>query len=175
VRAIPACVPYSGTGSFGYIHPYPDGNGRMARFLMNAMLASGDYPWIVVRVEDRNAYLAALDRASIDINSKPFAAFIAERAGWSISRWVQKRAPEVRNRKADSVMPLFKTEGQGSFQMTISPQVLALRARCAAAAIFIFSATDRSSEMMLLVLAGSTIRAIGSRREDIRKLFLGSP
>jgi len=24
---------------FGYIHPYPDGNGRMARFLMNAMLA----------------------------------------------------------------------------------------------------------------------------------------
>jgi Fic family protein len=25
---------------FGYIHPYPDGNGRMARFLMNAMLAS---------------------------------------------------------------------------------------------------------------------------------------
>jgi len=29
---------------FGYIHPYPDGNGRMARFLMNAMLASGGYP-----------------------------------------------------------------------------------------------------------------------------------
>jgi len=25
----------------GYIHPYPDGNGRMPRFLMNAMLASG--------------------------------------------------------------------------------------------------------------------------------------
>src|SRR5215467_7918013 len=44
---------------FGYIHPYPDGNGRMARFLMNAMLASGGYPWTVVRVEDRNPYLAA--------------------------------------------------------------------------------------------------------------------
>ena len=29
---------------FGYIHPYPDGNGRMAHFLMNAMLASGDIP-----------------------------------------------------------------------------------------------------------------------------------
>jgi Fic family protein len=28
---------------FGYIHPYPDGNSRMARFLMNAMLASGGY------------------------------------------------------------------------------------------------------------------------------------
>ena len=40
---------------FGYLHPYPDGNGRMARFLMNAMLASGGYPWTVVRVEDRAA------------------------------------------------------------------------------------------------------------------------
>jgi Fic family protein len=64
---------------FGYIHPYPDGNGRMARFLMNAMLASGGYPWTVIRVEDRKAYLAALDRASIDLKIEPFAGFIAER------------------------------------------------------------------------------------------------
>jgi Fic family protein len=62
---------------FGYIHPYPDGNGRMARFLMNAMLASGGYPWTVIHVEDRAAYLAALDRASIDMNIETFAKFIA--------------------------------------------------------------------------------------------------
>ncbi len=62
---------------FGYIHPYPDGNGRMARFLMNAMLASGGYPWTVIHVEDRAAYLAALDRASIDMNIQPFAKFVA--------------------------------------------------------------------------------------------------
>jgi Fic/DOC family len=64
---------------FGYIHPYPDGNGRMARFLMNVMLASGGYPWTVIRVEDRNAYLTALDRASIDMDVGPFCTFIAER------------------------------------------------------------------------------------------------
>lgn len=68
---------------FGYVHPYPDGNGRMARFLMNATLASGGYPWTVVRVEDRAAYLAALDRASIDLDIVPFAQFIAERVRWS--------------------------------------------------------------------------------------------
>ena len=45
---------------------------------MNVMLASGGYPWTIIRVEDRNAYLAALDRASIDMNIVPFAAFIAE-------------------------------------------------------------------------------------------------
>jgi fido (protein-threonine AMPylation protein) len=71
---------------FGYIHPYPDGNGRMARFLMNAMLASGGYPWTVVRVEDRNAYLAALDRASVDMDIAPFAGFLAERVRWSMQR-----------------------------------------------------------------------------------------
>jgi Fic family protein len=63
---------------FGYIHPYPDGNGRMARFLMNVMLASCGYPWTVIRVEYRNAYLAALDSASTDMNIVPFAEFIAE-------------------------------------------------------------------------------------------------
>jgi fido (protein-threonine AMPylation protein) len=64
---------------FGYIHPYPDGNGRMARFVMNAMLASGGYPWTVIRVEDRDPYLAALDKASIDMDIVPFSVFIAER------------------------------------------------------------------------------------------------
>jgi hypothetical protein len=71
---------------FGYIHPYPDGNGRMARFLMNAMLASGGYPWTVIRVEDRDAYLAALDRASIDMKIEPFAKLIAGRVAWSMKQ-----------------------------------------------------------------------------------------
>jgi len=68
---------------FGYIHPYPDGNGRMARFLMNVMLASGGYPWTVIHTEDRDAYLKALDSASIDMDINPFSAFVAKRVGWS--------------------------------------------------------------------------------------------
>ena len=35
--------------------------------------------------EDRARYLHALDRASIDLNIAPFAAFLAERVGWSVS------------------------------------------------------------------------------------------
>ncbi|MDR3526074.1 MAG: Fic family protein [Rhizomicrobium sp.] len=69
---------------FGYIHPYPDGNGRMARFVMNVALASGGYPWTIIRVEDRDEYLNALDSASIDLNIAPFAAYVAERVRWSM-------------------------------------------------------------------------------------------
>ena len=75
----PAVRAVLGHWLFGYIHPYPDGNGRIARFLMNATLASGGYAWTVIRVEDRVAYLAALDRASVDMDIAPFASFIADR------------------------------------------------------------------------------------------------
>jgi fido (protein-threonine AMPylation protein) len=71
---------------FGYIHPYPDGNGRMARFLMNVMLASGGYPWTVIRLRDRQAYLAALDSASIDVNLKPFTTLLAQRVRWALEK-----------------------------------------------------------------------------------------
>ncbi len=62
---------------FVFIHPYMDGNGRMARFVMNAMLASGGYPWTVIRHEQRATYFAALDAASARSDIAPFARFIA--------------------------------------------------------------------------------------------------
>jgi fido (protein-threonine AMPylation protein) len=63
---------------FGYIHPFPDGNGRVARFLMNAMLASGGYPWTVIRTEERDRYMSTLEAASVERDIGPFATFVAE-------------------------------------------------------------------------------------------------
>lgn len=62
---------------FVFIHPYMDGNGRIGRFLMSAMLASGGYPWTVIPVEEREQYMHALEMASVEMDIKPFAAFIA--------------------------------------------------------------------------------------------------
>ena len=62
---------------FVYIHPYMDGNGRMARFLMNAMLAGGGYPWTVIPVERRDEYMQALEQASVHQDIEPFTEFLA--------------------------------------------------------------------------------------------------
>ncbi|MGC2726307.1 MAG: Fic family protein, partial [Candidatus Acidiferrales bacterium] len=62
---------------FVYIHPYVDGNGRVGRFLMNVMMASGGYPWTVIPVENRTAYMHALEKASVGEDIAPFADFVA--------------------------------------------------------------------------------------------------
>jgi Fic family protein len=92
----PAVRAVLGHWLLGYIHPYPDGNGRLARFLMNAMLASGGYKWTVIRVDDRAEYLAALDRASIDADIAPFAQFLAVRVRLA----ARKRLPAKTKTKA---------------------------------------------------------------------------
>lgn len=66
---------------FVFIHPYMDGNGRMGRFLMNVMLASGGYPWTVIPVEERETYMKALESASVDEDIEPFTKFM----GWLVS------------------------------------------------------------------------------------------
>ena len=62
---------------FVYIHPYMDGNGRLGRFLMNLMLASGGYVWTVIPVQQRREYMQALEQASSFGNIEPFATFLA--------------------------------------------------------------------------------------------------
>lgn len=63
---------------FVYIHPYMDGNGRIGRFLMNAILATGGYKWMVIPVQKRDEYMNALELASVQQNIEPFAKFIGE-------------------------------------------------------------------------------------------------
>ena len=62
---------------FTYIHPYMDGNGRVGRFLMNTMLASGGYDWLIIPVERRSEYMEALEKASVSRDIVPFVKFLS--------------------------------------------------------------------------------------------------
>lgn len=73
----PAVRVVMGHFMFVYIHPYFDGNGRMGRFLMNVMMASGGYPWTVVPLERRTEYMAALEQASVMQDIASFASLLS--------------------------------------------------------------------------------------------------
>ena len=69
----------------GFIHPYMDGNGRIARFLMNLMLVHGGYNWTVIRVEKRTDYLAALEKITIQNDISDFVKVIStEMSFWEL-------------------------------------------------------------------------------------------
>jgi hypothetical protein len=61
----------TGEGSllFLFIHPYMDASRRMARFLMNVMMAAGGHPWTIVRTTRKKAYLDSVEAASAEQNS----------------------------------------------------------------------------------------------------------
>lgn len=59
------------------IHPYSDGNGRLARFLMNVALLGEGLPWATIRNDDRPRYFNALHAAQVEGNVLPFARLVA--------------------------------------------------------------------------------------------------
>ena len=66
------------------IHPFADGNGRVARQLTNMVLLSECLPPVLVPIEDRMAYFGALDAYHYDDELYPVMQFLAVE---TIKRW----------------------------------------------------------------------------------------
>lgn len=53
------------------IHPFEDGNGRIARLLVNYILSRHDMPLLVVRSRNKQDYLESLHKADLIVGSSP--------------------------------------------------------------------------------------------------------
>ena len=62
-------------GYYEYLHPFRDGNGRTGRLLSNFILLRANHPLLIIRLEDRAAYISALQQIRIDGTDEHLIAF----------------------------------------------------------------------------------------------------
>lgn len=63
---------------FVRIHPFPDGNGRLARIIMNYQLVKNDFLPISINTEDKSRYYDVLEEYGIKNDLKLFIELISE-------------------------------------------------------------------------------------------------
>jgi len=73
---------------FVCIHPFDDGNGRIARLLMNYILLHYGYPEIIIKSKDKPQYLDALQRADAGF-MEVFIEFILSELVWSLELYIK--------------------------------------------------------------------------------------
>ena len=67
-----------------YIHPFMEGNGQIARFLMNCQLVAGGYAWTVIPADLAEEYDEALEKACTELDISMFTKLILAQAAEAV-------------------------------------------------------------------------------------------
>ena len=81
-------------GYYDYLHPFRDGNGRTGRLLSNFILLRANHPLLIIRLEDRAAYISALKQIRTDGTDEHLVAFFFKTA---ISRMKSELSQKRKN------------------------------------------------------------------------------
>ncbi|MDB6080033.1 MAG: ibpA, partial [Akkermansiaceae bacterium] len=113
---------------FVLIHPFDDGNGRVARMLVNYLLLRDGYPPLVVPTERKSDYLTALRLADAG-DLTPLADFLAEEVERSLKLGTRAAKGESIEESGDveKEVTLFVRGEKAQQEREISPSVETLR------------------------------------------------
>ena len=87
-------------GYYEYLHPFRDGNGRTGRLLSNFILLRAGHPLIIVKLEDRAAYISALKQIRTEGTDEHLVAFFFKTA-------IERMKSEMAQKRKNSLPLIF--------------------------------------------------------------------
>lgn len=81
-----------------YIHPFFDGNGRVARLIMNLVLMRQGYPLVMILKNDRKRYYDNLELADKG-EYQPFIRFVAQAVERSLNIYLKTLLPALQKKE----------------------------------------------------------------------------
>lgn len=87
-------------GYFEYLHPFRDGNGRTGRLLSNFILLRADHPLLIIKLEDRSAYISSLKQIRTESTDEHLIAFFFKTA-------IDRMKGELAQKKKNTLPTMF--------------------------------------------------------------------
>ena len=87
-------------GYYEYLHPFRDGNGRTGRLLSNFILLRADHPLLIIKLEDRSAYISSLKQIRTESTDEHLIAFFFKTA-------IDRMKGELAQKKKNTLPTMF--------------------------------------------------------------------
>ena len=87
-------------GYYEYLHPFRDGNGRTGRLLSNFILLQADHPLLIIKLEDRSAYISALKQIRTEGTDEHLVTFFFKTA-------IARMKDELSQKRKNSLPTMF--------------------------------------------------------------------
>lgn len=87
-------------GYYEYLHPFRDGNGRTGRLLSNFILLRAKHPLLIIRLEDRSAYISALKQIRTEGTDEHLVSFFFKTA-------ISRMKAELSQKRKNSLPTMF--------------------------------------------------------------------
>ena len=112
---------------FVRIHPFDDGNGRMARLLMNMILIKHGYTVAIIPREERDQYIQTLEQSDKSEDLAEFITYVAHCCEYALNLHLKAaRGEDIEDEgDIDKEIDIFKRSLQRSTDDTIEARVYA--------------------------------------------------